>query len=81
MRNWTVISRLPNITAPTLVYNGEFDTSQDIANEPFFEHIPRVRWLTVSNASHMIHLESDVLREKVMTLVGEFLAAEQKAGK
>ncbi|OTB03439.1 hypothetical protein M426DRAFT_23802 [Hypoxylon sp. CI-4A] len=31
LKNWTVIPRLPNITVPTLVYNGEYDTSHDIA--------------------------------------------------
>ncbi|KAH8892114.1 proline-specific peptidase [Thozetella sp. PMI_491] len=70
---WSSISRLPQITAPTLVYNGEFDTSHDIGQEPFFELIPRVRWVTFPNGSHMCHLDGGGLRERVLKLVGEFL--------
>ncbi|ETS76084.1 hypothetical protein PFICI_11471 [Pestalotiopsis fici W106-1] len=70
---WTGISRLPQITADTLVYNGEFDTSHDIAQEPFFELIPRVRWITFPNGSHFCHLDEGGLRERVLKVVGRFL--------
>ncbi|KAK0618068.1 proline iminopeptidase [Bombardia bombarda] len=40
LEKWTVVDRLANITAKTLVYNGEYDTSHDIAQVPFFELIP-----------------------------------------
>ena len=76
LQNWTCIPRLPNITATTLVFNGEFDTSHDIATEPFFEHIPRVRWITFSNGGHMCFLEEG-LRERVLKTVGEFLSQEK----
>lgn len=72
MNEWTVISRLPRITAPTLVYNGEYDTSHDITQVPFFELIPRVRWITFPDGGHMCHLEGN-LREKILKVVGEFL--------
>ncbi|MCJ1308608.1 hypothetical protein MMC25_002261 [Agyrium rufum] len=72
-RNWTCIPRLHQITAPTLVYNGEFDTSHDNTTKPFFEHISRVRWITFANAGHMCHLEGPEIREKVLSTVGEFL--------
>lgn len=74
---WTCVPRLPEITAPTLVYNGEYDTSHEVATAPFFEHIPRVRWITFSNAGHMCHLEADGLRERVLKVVGEFLSNER----
>ncbi|KAM7218430.1 Alpha/Beta hydrolase fold, partial [Rhypophila decipiens] len=71
---WTSIPRLHNITAPTLVYNGEFDTSGDIGQVPFFELIPRVRWITFPNGGHMCHLEqANGLAERVLTVVGDFL--------
>ena len=70
---WTSISRLPHIAAPTLVYNGEFDTSRDIGQEPFFKLIPVVRWVTFPNGSHMCHLDGGGLRERVLKVVGEFL--------
>ncbi|KAI0896187.1 proline-specific peptidase [Annulohypoxylon nitens] len=73
LRSWTSISRLPQITAPTFVYNGQYDTSQDIGQEPFFELIPRVRWVTFQNGSHMCHLDGGGLKERVLKMVGEFL--------
>ena len=72
LQGWNCIPRLPNITATTLVYNGEYDTSHDVATAPFFEHIPRVRWITFTNGGHMCHLEVG-LRERVLKVVGEFL--------
>jgi len=72
-RDWTVIPRLHQIAVPTLVYNGDFDTSHDVTTVPFFEHIPRVRWITFPNAGHMCHIEGPELRERVLRTVGEFL--------
>lgn len=48
LMGWTRVPQLHRITAPTLVYNGEFDTSHDVATVPFFDHIPRVRWKTIA---------------------------------
>ncbi|KAK8017425.1 hypothetical protein PG993_013751 [Apiospora rasikravindrae] len=76
LKDWTVVSRLPSIAAPTLVYNGEHDTSHDVAQVPFFEHIPRVRWITIPGGGHMCHAESGGPRERVLKVVGEFLAGE-----
>ncbi|KAF2151497.1 proline-specific peptidase [Myriangium duriaei CBS 260.36] len=74
MIGWTTIPLLPKINAPTLIFNGEFDTSgRDIAQVPFFELIPRVRWVTLNGAGHTAHLESEELREQVFKLMGEFL--------
>ena len=73
---WTVIPRLANITAPTLVYNGEYDTSHDIAQVPFFEHIPHIGWITLPGGGRMCHLEGGGLRERILKIVGEFLTQE-----
>ncbi|KAI0882002.1 proline-specific peptidase [Annulohypoxylon maeteangense] len=73
LNEWTVISRLPDITAPTFIYNGEYDTSHNITQVPFFELIPRVRWITFPNGGHMCHLEGEGLREGILKAVGEFL--------
>ncbi|KAI1212151.1 proline-specific peptidase [Annulohypoxylon truncatum] len=77
LNNWTVISRLPQISAPTLVYNGEYDTSHDIAQVPFFELIPRVRWITFPDGGHMCHLEGGGRRERILKVVGEFLTQKE----
>ncbi|TVY83000.1 L-amino acid amidase [Lachnellula suecica] len=70
---WTSIPGLSQIIAPTLLYNGEYDTSHDIAQIPYFEHIPKVRWVTFANGGHFCHLEQG-LRERVFTTVGDFLS-------
>jgi len=54
------------------VYNGEYDTSHDIAQVPYFECIPRVRWITFADGGHFCHLEKG-LRERVLKTVGDFL--------
>lgn len=74
---WTGISRLPQITVPTFAYNGEFDTSRDCSQEPYFELIPRVRWVTFQNGSHMCHLDGGGLKERVFKMVGDFLVQHQ----
>lgn len=71
--DWDGTSLLSNINVPTLVLNGEHDTAQRRSCAPFFEHIPRVRWVTLTGASHMSHLDSPEMREKTMRLVAEFL--------
>jgi pimeloyl-ACP methyl ester carboxylesterase len=75
--DWTCIPRLHQIAVPTLVYNGEFDTSHDVTTVPFFEHIPRVRWITFPDAGHMCHLERPEIAEKVFRIVGEFLTQKK----
>lgn len=74
MLGWTAIPRLQTIKVPTLVYNSEFDTSaRDCAVKPFFDLIPHVKWVTVSNAGHVAHVESPELKDRMLTLVGDFL--------
>lgn len=79
MEHWTAIPLLPKINVPTLIYNGEFDTAQYESTLPFFEHIPRVRWITLQGASHMSHLDSPEMRAKTLLLVGQFLKPEQSS--
>ncbi|KAF2154837.1 proline-specific peptidase [Myriangium duriaei CBS 260.36] len=74
LREWTCIPRLNRITVPTLLQTGEFDTNgRDCAQKPFFDLIPRVRWVKFAGAGHSSHLESDELREKTIKLFGNFL--------
>ena len=78
MLGWSSIPRLHQIAVPTLLYNGEFDTSgRDCAQVPFFELIPRVRWITLAGAGHSAHMESGELRKKVFKLIGDFLSSEK----
>jgi pimeloyl-ACP methyl ester carboxylesterase len=43
---------LHEITAPTFVINGRLDMAQDESQLPFFQHIPKVKWVTFENSSH-----------------------------
>ena len=73
LKTWTVVDRLPQIEVPTLVLNGRYDEAQDVCVAPFFEKIPRVRWVTLEKSSHMAFVEE---RERYMQIVGDFLAQE-----
>lgn len=73
LQDWSCVPVLPQIDVPTLVYNGEFDLAQDRVTAPFFELIPRVRWVTLPGAGHMMHVESEELLQKILALIGSFL--------
>ena len=69
LRDWTVIPRLPDIEAPALVIDGEFDYAPV---KPFFTGIKKVKWVTIMGGSHFCFLEA-VGKEKVLEIVGTFL--------
>ena len=73
LRGWTSVPDLHRITAQTLVYNGEYDTSHDVTTVPYFQHIPRVRWITFPGSAHMCHSESKEMENKILSTVGDFL--------
>ena len=70
LKTWSVIERLGLIEVPTLLLNGQYDEAQESCVEPFFQHIPKVRWVTIQDASHMAYVEQ---REKYMDFVKGFL--------
>ncbi|KAJ7437365.1 hypothetical protein B0H11DRAFT_2362011 [Mycena galericulata] len=45
MKSWTVVDDLHKITAPTLLINGRYDDAQDVAVAPFFEKMPKIKWV------------------------------------
>jgi len=70
LKDWTVIKDLPKIQVETFILHGRYDQVQDIPVTTLFELIPRVRWVTMENSSHMGFFEE---RERYMELVGGFL--------
>ncbi|KAF1952409.1 proline-specific peptidase [Byssothecium circinans] len=70
LRAWTCIPRLKQIKAPTLLINGAEDEAQDVAMQPFFENIEKVKWITLDNAAHFTHVDQ---REKYMMHLESFL--------
>ncbi|CAK4021270.1 related to proline iminopeptidase [Lecanosticta acicola] len=77
MEHYSTIPLLPKINVPTLLFNGEFDTAGYPVMVQFFNHIPKVKWMTLDGASHMSHLDSEAMRERTLKLVGEFLKDSQ----
>lgn len=71
LRDWTSIPILKNIRVPTLLLNGTEDEAQDVTMQPFFDHIEKVKWVTLDNAAHFSHVEQ---REKYMKHLRKFLA-------
>ncbi|WP_246224187.1 proline iminopeptidase-family hydrolase [Mycolicibacterium anyangense] len=72
LRDWTIIDRLPNISAPTLVIAGEFDEATPATWAPYVEHIPGAVSHVFPNTSHCSHLENP---EGFRAVVAAFLAA------
>ncbi|KAI0380511.1 proline-specific peptidase [Hypomontagnella monticulosa] len=72
LRNWTCIPMLSRIQVPTLLINGAQDEAQDVAMQPFFDHIQKVKWVTLDNAAHFSHVDQ---REAYMKHLESFLSA------
>ncbi len=71
LRGWTIIDRLPEITAPTLVVAGEFDEATPEAWQPYVEQIPGAESHVFPDTSHCSHLEKP---EEFRAVVAAFLA-------
>ncbi|KAI1147055.1 Alpha/Beta hydrolase protein [Nemania diffusa] len=70
-KDWEGWKDAHKIEAPTLLLNGRYDEATDQCVQPWFDHIPKVKWVTLENSSHMGHFEE---RERFIQLVGEFLS-------
>ncbi|KAI6001063.1 proline-specific peptidase [Pisolithus orientalis] len=70
LKTWSIIDELHKINATTLLINGRYDEAQDSAVEPFFQHIPKVKWVQFAESSHCPNLEEP---ERFMEVVGKFL--------
>lgn len=70
LKTWSVIDDLYKINVPTLLLNGRYDEAQDTTVEPFFQHIPKVKWVQFAHSAHVPQLEET---ERFMEVVGNFL--------
>ncbi|KAI2618099.1 proline-specific peptidase [Hypoxylon sp. NC1633] len=70
-KDWEGYHDAHNIEAETLLLNGRYDEAQDLCMEPWFRTIPKVKWVTLENSSHMGHFEE---RERFSQILGSFLA-------
>ncbi|WP_406317798.1 proline iminopeptidase-family hydrolase [Streptosporangium sp. NBC_01639] len=70
LRDWSVVDRLHQVTAPTLLVSGRHDEATPRTVQPFADHIPDVRWQVFEHSSHMPHIEEE---ELFLQVVGSFL--------
>ncbi|KAI1146039.1 Alpha/Beta hydrolase protein [Nemania diffusa] len=71
LRGWTCIPELRGIKVPTLLINGSEDEAQDVAMQAFFDHIQKVKWVTIDGAAHFAHVDK---RARYMEHLRSFLA-------
>ncbi|KAH9905268.1 proline-specific peptidase [Xylariomycetidae sp. FL2044] len=70
LKEWEIGSSAKDIEVETLLLNSVFDEAQDLCIQPWFEAIPKVKWVTLQNSSHMLHWEE---RERASSLCLTFL--------
>lgn len=71
LRDWSIIDRLPEITAPTLVIAGEFDEATPTAWQPYVDNIAGAVSQVFPGTSHCSHLEKPA---EFRAVVAAFLA-------
>jgi L-proline amide hydrolase len=74
LASWSIIDRLPAITAPTLVVAGEFDEATPATWHPFATLIPDAATHVFPDASHCVHLEYP---EAFRSVIAEFLSQHE----
>lgn len=72
LKNWSIVDRLGQITAPTLLISGRYDEATPEVVQPFMDKISGAKWVIFENSSHMPHVEE---RQRCMQVVGDFLQA------
>lgn len=72
LRDWSVVERIADIEAPTLVISGRYDEAAPVAVRPFAESIAGARWEIFEESSHMPFVEEP---ERYLEVIEEFFAA------
>ncbi|KAH7928992.1 proline-specific peptidase [Leucogyrophana mollusca] len=72
LKTWSTLDRLHTINRPTLLTNGIAEGAQDFCVMPFFEKIPRVKWVRFAE-THIPFFED---KERYFNVLGEFLTVE-----
>ncbi|HEX3593302.1 MAG TPA: proline iminopeptidase-family hydrolase [Pseudonocardiaceae bacterium] len=72
LRGWSIVDQLGAVEAPTLLVSGRYDEATTETVQPYFEHIPDVRWSVFAESSHMPHVEE---MDRFNSVVRGFLAS------
>ncbi|OTA60258.1 proline-specific peptidase [Hypoxylon sp. EC38] len=70
-KDWEGWKIAHQINVDTLVLNGRDDEMTDLCVKPWFKVIPRVKWVTFENSSHMAHWEEP---DRFLEVCGDFLS-------
>lgn len=79
LKGWDIVPRLHQITKESLLINSGWDTSTDSCNEPYFQRIAKVQWVTLSECDHMAWFSGEEQRARCLRVVQEFLAVGVEA--
>jgi L-proline amide hydrolase len=73
LRDWSVVDRVDQIIAPTLLLSGRHDEATPATVQPYFDRIPDVRWEIFEASSHMPFIEEpERYRDVVTSFLGSF---------
>jgi L-proline amide hydrolase len=70
LKDYSVVDCLPDITTPTLLISGRHDEATPVTVQPYFDHIPDVRWEMFEESSHVPNIEEP---ERFRAVMVEFL--------
>ena len=57
LRGWTIEGKADKILVPTLVVAGVDDQAQEEAQRPWFDGVPKVKWVPFAHSSHVPFFE------------------------
>ncbi|KAI0697175.1 Alpha/Beta hydrolase protein [Cytidiella melzeri] len=66
LKTWDVRGDLCKICVPTLLLNGRYDEVQDVAVQPLFEGIEKVKWVQFGESSHLPFVEESSRYKQVV---------------
>lgn len=75
IKNWSVIPRLGEINAPTLVTSGRYDEATPLIAETVQKGIPGAKWVIFEDSSHMAHVEE---AERYIQVLTEFISQQEQ---
>ncbi|KJA23800.1 hypothetical protein HYPSUDRAFT_137293 [Hypholoma sublateritium FD-334 SS-4] len=70
LKDWDITGILHNVACPTLLISAPLDQIQEVAVLPFFQKIPKVKWVELQDSTHLAQYEEP---EKYFKVILDFL--------
>ena len=74
MNNFDARKSVGNVNVPTLLVSGRYDANNDVIMGPWFDFIPKVKWVVMEKSAHFPQLEEP---ERYVEVLRSFLAGSQ----